>query len=395
MTVFARGTLTFKFGFVAQSWKDSIEQLWKHWSQLESRTKQTIEFLSAASEGRCAFSTVATSMVLVAGTSRKDRKLREKRKNAYATFQDLASRGGSSANEDLFFEPFATLVGDRATMRELWVKRSEDVAFRDMNPDCKPLPLPVQYNQTDAKLIHEEMGRSPMPGLPTELRNIANSVRACAKAFRSGRFEDLSQFDCFKQVDKRDVNSEQAMPPTWSGWTAHQFGLEMQRPWAGLLLSGRKTIETRAYDLPPSLLRKRILIIETPKGDSGVSAIGDSINLVDSSARVVGWCIFSSVCTYANKVGFQADEGAHLVGKDSGYGWKDGLTDRMYGWVVDECGRFAEDVAAQCMFKCATRRMRSLFQVTGEDRKTVAKRKVAAPQESGNDCLTRKKRKRF
>ena len=47
--------------------------------------------------------------------------------------------------------------------------------------------------------------------------------------------------------------------------SGRHFGLEMQAPWADLVLQGKKEIETRRYPLSPSLsglLYKHVAIIE-------------------------------------------------------------------------------------------------------------------------------------
>ena len=57
--------------------------------------------------------------------------------------------------------------------------------------------------------------------------------------------------------------------PDWDGFATRRIGLEMQSPWAGHLLSGRKTVETRQYDLPKTLLNRRIEVLESRKGKDG------------------------------------------------------------------------------------------------------------------------------
>ena len=76
----------------------------------------------------------------------------------------------------------------------------------------------------------------------------------------------------------------------WS--TDDAFALEMQSPWAEALLSGSKTVETRAYDLPPALLRRKIHILQSPHGTDGVSSLDDEFRIDSSVAQVTGWCVF-------------------------------------------------------------------------------------------------------
>eukprot|EP00957_Ditylum_brightwellii_P050269 3812301-Ditylum_brightwellii.AAC.1 len=135
------------------------------------------------------------------------------------------------------------------------------------------------------------MGYSSLGGSPEQLRCLANNLRKWGKAYMSCDSADLpAVFENDdnitstkkKQHDQEENESSVAVAATtlddtnehtkdldWKGWNNQKFGLEMQHPWAGHLLDGRKTIETRAYDLPPSLLGKRIEILETRKGKAG------------------------------------------------------------------------------------------------------------------------------
>jgi hypothetical protein len=133
----------------------------------------------------------------------------------------------------------------------------------------------------------------------------------------------------------------------------------MQDPWAGLLLDGSKTIETRAYNLPPGLIGKRISILQSSCGQAGISCLGDAIRL-DSEVKKLGWVVFERVIEYKDKKSFEDDESKHLVDRNSGYGWKEGTTNVIFGWVVAEQGNYQADHAP---VKRAERRMRSLFEL--------------------------------
>ena len=105
--------------------------------------------------------------------------------------------------------------------------------------------------------------------------------------------------------DKPSSNlKEHAQSLTWRGWEEHKFGLEMQHPWSKLLLDGKKSIETRAYDLPKALIGKRIEILQSQPGEDGVSSLGNVIDcgLTSSNSssivKRVGWCIFDRVILY-------------------------------------------------------------------------------------------------
>jgi hypothetical protein len=150
-------------------------------------------------------------------------------------------------------------------------------------------------------------------------------------------------------------------PLDWPGWSEHTFALEMQEPWADALMSGKKTIETRTYNLPPSLIGRKICILQTPSGTAQVSSLDNEILLNSSSVRLLGWCIFGRVKQYTSKEDFEDDEPAHLVKRSSWYGWKEGATKAIYGWVVESCDR-----SIQATYPKASRRMRSLFQLVDE-----------------------------
>ena len=57
------------------------------------------------------------------------------------------------------------------------------------------------------------------------------------------------------------------------------YGLELQNPFSELLISGRKTIETRGYPLPESLLYKHVIVIESSQGEGCRSGLKDSVVL--------------------------------------------------------------------------------------------------------------------
>lgn len=99
--------------------------------------------------------------------------------------------------------------------------------------------------------------------------------------------------------------------------------------------------------MPPALVGRKIWIIQSPSGKAGVSSLGNEIDFSRSETTVIGWCTFSSVKKYTTKATFDADFGRHLVAPDSGYGWKEGKTKVIYGWVVEDCGGI-EKGAPQC-----------------------------------------------
>lgn len=110
-------------------------------------------------------------------------------------------------------------------------------------------------------------------------------------------------------------------------------GLNIQQPWAELILSGKKTIETRFYKIPEKHLGKEIALIETP-GPSG-----------RFRARIVGTVIFSSAFRYESKSEFIADKKKHLVDEnDTTLGWK--RDRKKWGWKISRVTRLAKPIVA-------------------------------------------------
>jgi hypothetical protein len=361
------------------------------WSQLETRTKQTVDLLRAAAEGRCGLDKASGDET----PTRAERKERERRKKAHAAVEELIVRTATTVDniEETIYGPFAELLEERAQMRELWGKREKDHVFHDLSRDCRPMSLPFTFGATGDEKPTGESGISPLPGSPEELRRIAVSLRSLGKAYTSGRSSDLPQtleMGAQQQKGSSEDSSrtnDHAQPLNWPGWGQHSFGLELQAPWAGAVLDGSKSIETRAYDLPPELLGKRVSIIESPTGSAGVSNVGNIIDFKSSNAKVIGWCTFCSVKKYTNRKDFDADESAHLVSADSSYGWKDNKTNAIYGWVVGKYGPNKSET-----LDSAVRRMRSLFQVQQAEVVSSKKRKGKRDNRNSQDKKHKKRR---
>lgn len=361
----------------SKHWGDSIQQLLRYWAQLETRTKQTIDFLQAAAEGRCAIDSMG-------------KKRREKRKKALEVMEELISRMQGTS----FYAPLADLLRERAEMRRQWKKREEDRVFYELDRSQRPLSVPFHfYGDGGGK---HAAAVSPMPGSPDDLLVMADRLDAWGRAFASGNPSDLPTLPptCndtrtigtsgIVTTASCDSPNEHFVSLTWKGWGERDFGLEMQSPWAGLLLDGKKTIETRAYDLPPALLGKRIEILQSKQGGP-VSSLGDmvsiSANQEESTVTRVGWCTFTKVIRYQDKQTFEADEAAHMVKRDSSFGWKQGMTKIIYGWVVGNVG-FDTKGTSSGRLNTIVRRHRSLFELRFDASKVIRSE-------------SRKKRKRY
>jgi hypothetical protein len=363
-----------------------MKQLVRYWSQLEGRTKQVLDFLRSAAEERCHREGESSTSQT---PSRAERKARERRRKALASMEELLERS-NIGNDDVLksvYEPMAEILEERAGMRELWAKREHDHVFRELAKEYRPMEFPVTYGcPTDAK-AKEGCGVSPLEGSPQALQEIAASLRALGNAYMSRNANDLPVLA--KPNDQQPAEGNHAKSLEWPGWEQYDFGLELQEPWAGAVVGGRKPIETRAYNLPPALLGKRIHIMQSPTGKAGVSAIGDVVDL-ESDAKVIGWCVISAVKKYTSRKEFERDESDHLVSKSSGYGWKDGKTKVIYGWQVGECGKLEPNDGN---YHTAVRRMRSLFQLKARDQEQNGKRshQDQKPQNKKNQ----KRRKRY
>jgi len=100
-------------------------------------------------------------------------------------------------------------------------------------------------------------------------------------------------------------------------------GINIRAPWAELILSGEKTIETRFYPLPERYVAKEMAIIETPGPDG------------DFKSRIVGVVIFGSSFEYKSEAAFYRDTSRHLVDRKSpSFTWKTGSGKRKWGWPV-------------------------------------------------------------
>jgi len=104
-----------------------------------------------------------------------------------------------------------------------------------------------------------------------------------------------------------------------------RYGLELQLPYSELLLTGAKTIETRTYPLPANLLYHHILIVESPAGEEGHSALPSVVRNTtgdaDEGPKIVGSVVFSECFVYENEQDWIADADKHLVPPGSAYDW--------------------------------------------------------------------------
>lgn len=127
------------------------------------------------------------------------------------------------------------------------------------------------------------------------------------------------------------------------------FGLEVQKPYASLLVDGVKTTDVRGYALDGACIGKRFYIIETSGGVEGVPVLGSGESTVAEDggvsstpggvARVIGWVVFDACVEYESAEAFREDAGRHLVDASSTYAYGNGPDGaRYFGWRVSERG---------------------------------------------------------
>lgn len=100
-------------------------------------------------------------------------------------------------------------------------------------------------------------------------------------------------------------------------------GINIQTPWAELLVTGKKQIETRNYKLPERYSGKPLVVIETP----GKSKKFD--------ARIIGIIIFSGSKKYHNFDAWRSDYSLHLV-SDNDPTYCFNSKKAKYGWIVSK-----------------------------------------------------------
>ncbi len=109
-------------------------------------------------------------------------------------------------------------------------------------------------------------------------------------------------------------------------------GINIQYPWADLIVSGRKTIETRFYPLPEKWIGRPLAIIETP-GKVGTF-----------KRRVTGVVIFGESFKYPSLETFRRDYSLHLVSSDDPkFGWVNKARPK-WGWPVIKVLRYQQDL---------------------------------------------------
>jgi|AntAceMinimDraft_12_1070368.scaffolds.fasta_scaffold70281_1 hypothetical protein len=97
------------------------------------------------------------------------------------------------------------------------------------------------------------------------------------------------------------------------------FGLELQEPWASMVMSGVKKVETRSYDLHPKLRNRSIYVIASHAATGG-NPLCDRPKM--GAGTVMGMVVFGEVKSYATEEAWEADGALHCVSAASPHAWR-------------------------------------------------------------------------
>ena len=104
-------------------------------------------------------------------------------------------------------------------------------------------------------------------------------------------------------------------------------GINIQWPWSELLISGKKTIETRSYPIPKKHIGNELAVIETP-GPKGKKLAGIT------KARIIGVIVFKECYQYKSQSHWAKENDLHLMSQDDLlYGYK--TNKEKWAWVVE------------------------------------------------------------
>ena len=108
-------------------------------------------------------------------------------------------------------------------------------------------------------------------------------------------------------------------------------GLNVQQPWARLLLDGTKTVEVRTYPLR-SYKMEMLHLIET----------GGRKASPDFKTCTIGQIRFESDFQYTSLEAFHEDERRHCIPRGSQFDWQPDVTPQLYGWIVYDVTYYAK-----------------------------------------------------
>jgi hypothetical protein len=103
-------------------------------------------------------------------------------------------------------------------------------------------------------------------------------------------------------------------------------GLNVQEPWASLLINGEKSVETRSYALPKKYEGVELALIATPGKKRKFQS------------KIIGVITFSHSFQYLNIKDWIDDSNRHCIFPGSPYYWD--ANKQKYGWVVSNIEKF-------------------------------------------------------
>ena len=109
--------------------------------------------------------------------------------------------------------------------------------------------------------------------------------------------------------------------------------LNVQRPWARLLLTGAKKVEVRKYPLK-NYMDEDLWLLET-KGERAPR---------DFASAIIGAIRFGQDFEYQDLPAFRADEHRHCIPQGSSFDWQPSKTPKLYGWVVQVASLLARSL---------------------------------------------------
>jgi len=114
-------------------------------------------------------------------------------------------------------------------------------------------------------------------------------------------------------------------------------GINIQWPWSELILSGKKTVETRSYPIPDKHLGVPLAVIETPGPNRRSAGF--------TKARMAGVIVFDKSFQYLDYDSWHRDFDRHLVySKDPLYGFDE--KKQKWGWRISSVLKFHHHLAA-------------------------------------------------
>ena len=369
-------------------WNESIGSLLTGWGVLLRRIVEIVNFLRRAAMGS-------------EGMKGADKKEGKKITKA---FEQLRAIGGRKEGEDVkLYEVVGEGLEKIGKMRSLWKDRENDSVFFSMEKKWRPMTVPFPDIGVDL------LGWETVGGIVRAWGGIVGGASGCGEdSICDNPFGNLKPEDSNSGASTSTSFNDNINDGNGNGNDENMTGnyaLELQPPWSTALVSGKKTIETRQYELPSQLLGKKIDIIEIAKGEDGVSSNRADVvagNDIGRTYKRVGWVVFESLKKYVSSEEFRKDEKKHCVEEGSGYDWKEG---GCWGWKVSEFRERVGDENGDGWggVKELRRIKRSIFQVISESSgsgrygnvKGKKGKKKKRKEENGTTEDNKRKKKRY